>query len=89
MKTKNSKKHPTSVHVRVERFFRHRSFLALVLSFMAVGVMKYESHMLGVLHELYYGEGLSMFSVYAHHEEVTRMPVDYGSSVRYTPNSGE
>lgn len=89
MKTKNSKKHPTSVHVKVERFFRHRTFLSLVLSFMAIGLIKYQSHMLTVLHELYYGQGVGMLSSYTHHDEVTRMPITYGSNVRSAPISGE
>jgi hypothetical protein len=89
MKNKNSKHHHTSVHVKVEQFFRHRTFLTLVLSFMAVGLIKYQTHMLVVVHELYYGQGMGMLSSYTHHDEVTRMAVTYGSNVRTTPISGE
>jgi hypothetical protein len=88
MKTKNSKT-PTSVHVRVERFFRHRSFLSIVLSIMALGFIKYQSHALAIMHEIYYGQGVSMLSSYTHHEEITRMPVSYGAGARVAPISGE
>jgi hypothetical protein len=89
MKTKNSKHQHTTVHVRIERFFRHRTMLSFVLSFMALGLIKYQSHMLAVIHELYYGQGMGMLSSYTHHDEVTRMPITYGSNVRNTPISGE
>jgi hypothetical protein len=92
MKNKNIKKHPNhhpTVHIRIERFFRHRSMLTLILSFMAIGVVKYQTHMLGVIQEMYYGQGFGMLSSYTHHDEVTRMPVSYGSSVRTSPISGE
>lgn len=88
MKTKNSKI-PTSVHVRIERFFRHRGFLTLVLSFMALGFIKYQTHMLAIVHDVYYGQGMDMLSSYTHHQETTRMPISYGSSVRLAPISGE
>ena len=89
MKNKNSKHHHTTVHVKIERFFRHRTILSVVLSFMALGLIKYQSHMLTVIHELYYGQGVGMLSGYTHHDEVTRMPITYGSNVRNTPISGE
>ena len=90
MKTKNIKHpnhHPT-IHIRIERFFRHRTFLTMTLSFMAIGVVKYQTHMLDVIHEMYYGHGLGLMSTYTHHDEVTRMPVSYGSSMRIAPISG-
>lgn len=90
MKTKNIKhpNHAPTIHVQVERFFRHRAFLSLVLSFMAIGLVKYETHMLAVIHDIYYGQGIDMISSFTHHEEITRMPISYGSSVRHTPISG-
>jgi hypothetical protein len=90
MKTKNIKhrnNHHT-VHIRIERFFRHRTVLSIVASFMAVGVVKYQTHMMSVIQEMY-GHGFGMVSTYTHHEEVTRMPVSYGVSVRPSPISGE
>lgn len=88
MKTKISKK-PTSIHVRVERFFRHRTSLGLVLSIMALGCIKYQDHLAAVVHEIYTGQGNDVLSVSSHHQEITRMPVSYGGSVKLTPISGE
>ncbi len=80
---------PTSIHVRVERFFRHRTFLGLVLSFMAIGFIKYQSHVAAVVQEIYSGQGTGLLSSYTHHQEITRMPITYGNNVKHTPISGE
>jgi hypothetical protein len=91
MKTKTVKhpNHLPSIHVRVERFFRHRASLALVLSFMALGLVKYETHALAIVHEMYYGQGVGFLTNYAHHDEITRMPIDYGGKVKHALVSGE
>ena len=89
MKTKNSKHQHVSVHMRIERMFRHHSFLTFTLSVMAIGLIKYQTHALHIVQELYYGHGVGMVSSYTHHQETTRMPVTYGSSVRIAPISGE
>lgn len=91
MKTKTYKhpNHIPSVHVRVERFFRHRTFLTVVLAFMALGLIKYETHMLAIIHQVYYGQGVGFLTTYAHHDEITRMPVDYGGKVRHALISGD
>lgn len=87
MKTNNHKNHHKSVHQRIEYLFRHRTFLVLVLSFMALGLIKYEMQLLGILHEMY-GHGLGLMSTYTH-QEITRMPVQYGNEIRHTATSGE
>jgi len=56
---------------------------------MALGFIKYQSHALAIMHEIYYGQGVSMLSSYTHHEEITRMPVSYGAGARVAPISGE
>ena len=88
MKIKTSKHHHISVHQKVEQFFRHRTVLTIILSFMAIGLIKYEVRLFGVIHDIY-NQGFGMLSTYAHHEEVTRMPVQYGSAVRHTSISGQ
>jgi hypothetical protein len=55
---------------------------------MALSFLKYETQFLHVLHSAY-GEGFGMVSAYTHHDEVTRMAVQYGSSMRATSTSGE
>ncbi|MEK7152999.1 MAG: hypothetical protein AAB834_03565 [Patescibacteria group bacterium] len=87
MKT-NTNQHPLSVHQRTEEFFRHRAILTLVLAFMALGLVKYESHLLGIVQQVY-AEGFGLVNVYTHHEETTRMPVNFGSNVRTTDISGQ
>jgi hypothetical protein len=92
MKNKNSKNHMT-IHQRLERLAHHRAVLTVVLSFMALGYLKYETQFAHMLHEAYV-HGFSMVSAYTHHEsphhqEVTRMPVEYGSGIRTTFTSGE
>lgn len=91
MKTKNYKhpNHRPSVHIRIERFFRHRSFLSFVLLAMALGLVKYETHVLAIVHDMYYGQGIGFLTNYGHHDEITRMPVDYGSKVKHVLVSGE
>lgn len=90
MKNKNIKhpNHLPTVHIRIERFFRHQTFLTVVLAGMALGLIKYQTHMLAIIHDIYYGQGVGMVSAYTHHEETTRMPVEYGNPVRHTPISG-
>jgi ssDNA-specific exonuclease RecJ len=87
MKNKNSKHH-LSIHQRLERLAHHRAILSCILSFMAIGFIKYETQVLYVLHDAY-NQGFGMVSVYTHHDEITRMPVQYGSSMRGTLISGE
>ena len=91
MKTKNYKhpNHLPSVHVRVERFFRHRSFLSVVLMVMALGLVKYETHVFAIVHEMYYGQGVGFLATYGHHDEITRMPIDYGNKVKHTLVAGD
>lgn len=79
MKNKHSK-HYLTAHQRIERFFRHRVFLMVVLASMGIGLLKYQSNLLGAMQQLYYGNGLSFLHANASHEEITRMPVNYGTS---------
>ncbi len=88
MKTKNNK-HQVGLHVRVERFFRHRIVLAFVLTSMAIGLIKYETHLVSMIQQVYYGTGVSLVSGYTHHQEITRMPISYGPGVRFVTTSGE
>lgn len=94
MKNKNNKtnihhsRRHVSSHVRVERFFRHRTFLSVVLGFMILGLIKYESNLMGIMHQ-FYGQGFGFVSAYAHHDEVTRMPINYGVTTRHNDISGE
>lgn len=88
MKNKNHKHHIT-IHQHLERLAHHRIVLTCILSFMALSFLKYETQFFHVLHSAY-GEGFSMVSAYTvHHEEVTRMPVQFGNSMRSTYTSGE
>jgi len=89
MKTKTHQHHHVSVHQKVERFFRHRTVLTVVLSFMALALLKYEVQLLGVIH-MAYNQGFGLVASYTpHHDEITRMPIQYGSNVRNTTTSGE
>jgi hypothetical protein len=87
MKNKNNKHH-VSIHQKLERLAHHRVVLTCVLSFMALSFLKYETQFLHILHSAY-NEGFGLVGVYAHHDEVTRMPVQYGGNVRTAPISGE
>lgn len=86
MKNKNSKNH-ISVHQRIERLCHHKFMLGGILVFMAIGLIKYETHIFGILHDMY-NQGFGMIGNYAHHDEVTRMPIQYGSGMRSTNISG-
>ena len=93
MKNKNYKhhRHHVTIHQRLERFAHHRAVLSVILSFMALGYIKYETQLLQMLREAY-SHGFSLVGSYSyhepHHQEVTRMPVEYGS-VRPISTSGE
>lgn len=87
MKNKNSKHH-LSIHQRIERLCHHNAVLSGVVFFLILGLIKYQSHMFGVLQKAY-DEGFGITSLYAHHDEVTRMPIQYGSGVRTNHISGE
>lgn len=87
MKTKK-RKHHLSIHQRVERLCHHQVVLTGILLFMSLSFLKYEIKLFGILHELY-NQGFGLMSSYTHHDEVTRMPVQYGSSSRNAPISGE
>jgi hypothetical protein len=95
MKNKNNKhhRHYVTVHQRLERLAHHRIVLTVILAFMALSYIKYETQLVQMLHDAY-AHGFSMIGAYAHHEaphheEVTRMPVQYGSGMRSTSISGE
>jgi hypothetical protein len=90
MKNKNNKHHVTyvTIHQKLERLAHHRVVLTCILSFMVLSFLKYETQFLHVLHTAY-GEGFGLVSSYTHHDEVTRMAVQYGSSMRSTSTSGE
>lgn len=88
MKNKNHQKHHLSVHQRIERLAHHRGMLTFILGFMAIGLIKYEAHFLSIMHDMY-NQGFGFVSTYAHHDEVTRMPVQYGSAARDATTSGE
>ena len=56
---------------------------------MAMGYLKYETQLFHTLHDAY-NQGLGFVSSYTpHHEEVTRMPIQYGSGMRSAFISGE
>lgn len=92
MKHKNNKHHHISIHQRLERLAHHRAVLTVVLSFMALGYIKYETQLLQMLREAY-SHGFGLVGSYAHHEphhqEVTRMPIEYDNSMRSPSTSGE
>jgi len=75
--------------MRIERFFRHRSVLLLVLLSMGIGLLKYQTHLALIVGETYYGSSWDMLSTNARHEEITRMPVEYGTGIRFATHSGE
>lgn len=89
MKNKNHKHHISyiTIHQKLERLAHHRIILVCILGFMGLSFLKYETQFLHVLHGAY-NEGFSMISSYTHHDEVTRMPVQFGSNVRSTYISG-
>lgn len=91
MKNKNHKNHHhITIHQRLERLAHHRTVLTVILSFMALGFIKYESQLFHVFHDLY-NQGFGLMSSYTvhspHHYEVTRMPVEYDNSLR-SPSTG-
>jgi hypothetical protein len=89
MKNKNHKQHHLTVHQRIERLSHHNIVLMGIVFFMLLGFVKYEVRLLGLFHE-FYGQGYGMLSnYYPHHDEVTRMPIQYGSSMRSATISGE
>lgn len=89
MKTKRHRKHHISVHQRVERLCHHRAFLAGILFVMGVGLVKYETHASLILQPTT-NPTLGYSTVNApHHEEITRMPIQYGSALRPTHTSSE
>jgi uncharacterized membrane protein YkgB len=88
MKNKNNKHHHVSIHQRIERLSHHNIVLSVVVSFMLLGFIKYETRMLGFINA-YYSHGFGVMThLYEHHDEVTRMQVQYGSGMRYTTISG-
>jgi hypothetical protein len=87
MKNKNSNHH-LSIHQKLERLAHHQAVLSCILSVMALGLLKYETQAFYVLQNAYY-QGFGMASVYAHHDEITRMPVQYGRDMRTTLISGQ
>jgi hypothetical protein len=90
MKNKNNKHHISyvTVHQKLERLAHHRILLTCILSFMALSFLKYEMQFFHVMHSAY-SEGIGMVGGYAHHDEVTRMPVQFGNGMRSTFISGE
>jgi len=89
MKNKNHKNHRhITIHQRLERLAHHHVVLSCILTFMALSFLKYETQFLHIFHTAY-KEGFSLVGSYAHHDEVTRMPVQYGSNMRSTYISGE
>ncbi len=89
MKNKKIQNHDhISVHQRLERLAHHRIILSCILSFMALSFLKYETQFLHIMQGAY-GEGFGMVGAYAHHDEVTRMPVQYGAGMRSAHISGE
>jgi hypothetical protein len=84
MKTKTTNNH--SIHQRVEHFFRSRVCLAVILSFLALAVLKTDSRLVGMMREMY-AQGFGMIGMYMR-EETARMPVNFGTNVRITTISG-
>lgn len=88
MKNKNHKHHVT-IHQKLERLAHHKVVLTVILSFMALGYLKYETQLFHHLQDAY-NQGFGFVSSYTpHHEEVTRMPVQYGAGMRSAFISGE
>ena len=77
-----------SIHMKVEYFFRHRAFLAVVLLAMTVGLLKYQENLKVVLRQISSGD-VAVLNNYLHHDEITRMPINYGVRVRYVSTSDE
>lgn len=88
MKIKKNKHHHLSIHQKLERLAHHNLILAAIVSFMAVGLIKYEAQLMYVIHDAY-GKGIGIASTYTHHHEVLRMPVEYGSDMHNAPISGQ
>lgn len=89
MKTNTQKgSHHLSVHQRLERLAHHKGVLTFILTFMTLGLVKYEAHFLSILHDMY-NQGFGLVSTYAHHDEITRMPIQYGPGTRNVTTSGE
>ena len=86
MKTKTDKRH-LSIHQRIERACHHRALLSFVVTFMLLGLMKYQTEMSAMFRGAY-NQGFGFVSIY-HHDEITRMPVQYGDNRRATLTSGE
>jgi len=87
MQNKNYQHHVT-IHQKIERLCHERTVLAAILACMIVGVMKYEPHVMGIMQSVYH-EGFGLTGSYTNHQEITRMPVQYGSNMRHAPISGE
>jgi hypothetical protein len=85
---KNKNHHHITVHQRLERLAHHHIVLTCILTFMGLSFLKYETQFFHIFEKAYH-EGFGLVSSYAHHDEVTRMPVQYGSSLRAAPISGE
>ena len=85
MKTNNQKDNRT-IHQRVEHFFRSRACLAVILTFMAVAILKADSRVMGMMRQVY-AQGFGLIGMYMR-EETTRMPVNFGISIRSTTISG-
>jgi hypothetical protein len=88
MKNKNNKHHHLSIHQKLERLAHHHVILVVVMSFMTLGLVKYEAQLLYVIQNAY-GEGFGLASTYTHHHETLRMPIEYGSDMHYAPISGQ
>ena len=85
MKT-NKKQNDHSIHQRVERFFQHPSVVIAMLALMALGIISADRRIIKVVHEAY-AQGFGLVGAYMR-EETTRMPVNFGMSVRITTISG-
>jgi hypothetical protein len=85
MKT-NKKQNGHSIHQRVEHFFRSRGVLVAVLTLMALGVICADRRLIKVVHQAY-AEGFGLVGAYMR-EETTRMPMNFGTSVRVATISG-
>lgn len=89
MKNKNNHHKHMSIHQRVESFCHHRALLITVLSIMSLAFVKYQTHLTGMM-QTAYTQGLGVVGTYAYqHDEVNRMPVNCGVTLRTTTSSGE
>lgn len=80
--------HHVTNHQKIERFFRHRFFLSVILFIMGLSFVKYQTKMVAVLTDIHFGDDIEILVDKTHHYETIRMPVEYGST-RINSISGE